>query len=58
MTDIQEIEPTEEMVEAARLLKTGKIIYCYRDGTSIRMETENGRDPYVWRDNEWRPMRG
>lgn len=54
---MMEIKPTAEMIEAAKKLGTGSIIYCYQDGTSIRMETEDGNDPYVWRNNEWRPMK-
>ena len=53
----EEIKPTEEMLMRASALGTGKVLVVYRDGNAIRMETENGEDPYVWRDGRWRPMR-
>lgn len=48
---------TQEQQAAAALLKEGDVVFSYRDGNSIRMETEMGRDPYVWRDGAWRRMR-
>lgn len=47
---------TIEQQAAAEKLREGKVLIAYRDGNAIRMETEYGRDPYVWRDG-WRRMR-
>lgn len=48
---------TKLMQEKAKALKEGKILIVYKDGTCIRMETERGVDPYVWRKGNWRKMR-
>ena len=50
------ITPTTQMIAAAKQLNTGPIIYTYRDGNAVRMETEYGDDPYVWRRDRWRAM--
>lgn len=54
---MKEYKPTRDMIIAAKLLNEGDIIFCYLDGKAIRMETEDGEDPYVWRHNKWVPMR-
>jgi len=54
---MKEVRPTKKMSEKAKALNEGRILIVYKDGHAIRMETENGDDPYVWRDNEWRRMR-
>jgi len=46
---MKEIQPTDEMKQAATLLRQGPLIYVYLDGQAIRAETEFGEDPYVWR---------
>ena len=48
-----EITLTESMLKEAEKLNTGKVIFAYRDGLAIRIETENGYDPYVWRAGHW-----
>ncbi len=53
---MNEISPTKVMVEQAELLKEGKILIVYRDFNTIRMETESGQNPYVWRSGCWKPM--
>jgi hypothetical protein len=45
------------MQQQAKQLNSGQILFVYRDGQSIRLETEFARDPYVWRNNTWRRMR-
>lgn len=49
-------ELSSQMINEAVKLGTGKILCAYRDGTSVRLETENGENPYVWRDGRWREM--
>ena len=44
------------MIEAAEKLNTGEIIFCYRDCGAIRMETEMGRNPYIWKNGKWKEM--
>ncbi|MCL4683104.1 MAG: hypothetical protein KJZ92_17785 [Rhodocyclaceae bacterium] len=55
---MKEVKLTKEQRAAAATLKEGEILFAYKDGSAIRMETEKGRDPYVWRNGGWRPMRG
>lgn len=38
------------------LLGTGPCIFAYLDGGCVRMETEFGRSPYVWRHGRWVEM--
>ena len=54
--DFEEIVATKEMVIQADLLLEGPILIIYKDQNDIRMETIDGIDPYVWRDNKWRKM--
>lgn len=54
---MEEINPTKEMVQAAQALNEGPVVVLYKDGNTIRMETRDGDDPYVWRDNKWHPMK-
>ena len=54
---MQKIKLATEQQQAAIKLNEGKVIFSYKDGNTIRMETENGEDPYVWRNGEWRRMR-
>ena len=51
-----EMTPTAAMVDAARNAKLGELLVVYRDGTNIRAETDNGKDPFVWRGGRWQPM--
>ncbi len=51
-----EIRPTEPMLKEAEKLQEGEILICYLDEGSIRIETESGQDPYVWRNGTWRRM--
>jgi len=37
------------MLDAAEALHEGDILIAYKDGSTIRMETAEGIDPYVWR---------
>ncbi len=53
---MSEIRPTRAMVEAAARLNEGPILIVYRDGSAIRMETDQGDDPYVWRGGAWARM--
>jgi hypothetical protein len=46
----------EEMKSAAKALNEGELLIVYRDGNTIRCETEYGDDPYVWRDDRWAVM--
>lgn len=56
-TKFSELTPTEEMRYEAERLNEGGIMVVYSDGGNrICMETVEGTDPYVWRDNAWRPM--
>jgi hypothetical protein len=52
-----EITPTHLMSKEAAKLKIGKIIVCYKDNNAIRIETDKGNDPYVWRNNTWIRMK-
>jgi len=54
---IKEVTLTKEQKDAAKVLGTGEVIFAYFDGKSIHMETEVGKDPYVWRNNKWVPMK-
>lgn len=47
---------TQEQIIEAKRLNEGLIIVSYNDNGRIRMETEDGLDPYVWRDGRWVPM--
>lgn len=47
---------SDEMIRAAKSLNTGNIMVAYTDNGRIRMETENGKHTYVWRDGKWRIM--
>ncbi len=51
-----EIALSKEQHAKVLALGTGKVIFAYNDKGQIRMETERGRDPYVWRDGDWRAM--
>lgn len=51
------IEPTVEMIKESLKLNTGSIMVVYKDHNTIRMETELGMNPYVWRNNTWREMK-
>lgn len=42
--------------KAASALNEGAIIFVYHDGPALRMETERGVNPYVWRGGNWQPM--
>lgn len=54
---MKEITLTQVQIDAASDLNEGRVLYAYLDGTSVRMETENGADPYVWRGGKWIPMK-
>ncbi len=56
ITEISLDKVPPEMLEAAKLLEEGPVLIVYRDGNAIRMETEQGEDPYVWRDSAWTAM--
>jgi hypothetical protein len=43
----------EQSLEA-RELNEGMVTFSYRDGSDVYIETEDGIDPYVWRDNTWK----
>lgn len=51
--DLDEL-PAEMVNEAEKLGEGG--IFAYRDGNCIRMETDTGESPYVWRSGKWVPM--
>jgi hypothetical protein len=53
---VKEVELTAVMLKEAETLGEGQVLISYLDGTSIRMETEEGEDPYVWRQDHWQPM--
>ena len=53
---MKEISLTMEQKKAAENLNEGKVIYSYLDGKNIRMETEEGDDPFVWRVDRWKRM--
>lgn len=55
MIEIKNI-PNAMRKEAVKL-KEGPLLIVYKDGNSIRCETEKGEDPYVWRNNKWHCMR-
>ncbi len=52
-----EVRLTPEQDAQATSLGEGKIVFACLDGTAVRMETEGGESPYVWRDGNWRVMR-
>lgn len=52
----REIIPTPEMLKSALALHEGVIETVYVDVTAIRMETELGDTPYVWRQGKWKSM--
>lgn len=56
ITEIPLKQVPQDMLEAARLLNEGPVLIVYRDGTAVRMETEQGEDPYIWRGSTWVPM--
>ena len=53
---MKEIKLTEEQNKAAVALNEGEVLCAYRDGNTIRMETKEGEDPFVWRNGKWRRM--
>lgn len=55
LTEIKKLP--QQMLAQARTLQTGAVIFAYKDGTAVRMETENGRHTYVWRRNGWKQMK-
>lgn len=50
------IQLNEAQLEAAAALNEGPVAYAYLDEQEVRMETEEGNDPYVWRRGKWVPM--
>jgi hypothetical protein len=54
---MRQIDLSSAQAEAAASLGEGAVIYAYKDGNAVRMETERGNDPWVWRGGEWRRMR-
>lgn len=46
---------TLEQIMAAKRLNEGLVIASYNDNGRIRIETEDGINPYVWRDGRWVP---
>jgi len=46
-----------DWIVKAKDLNEGGILSVYEDNGRIRMETVNGDDPYVWRNNKWIPMK-
>lgn len=54
---VKKIQLAKRMIEQAERQDLGKIIFAYKDGNIIRMETENGEHPFVWRKETWREMR-
>lgn len=57
MVSFQEMSPSKLMEKEAEKLKEGMILIVYKDHSAIRMETEFGEDPFVWRNNSWRRMK-
>lgn len=53
---MKETTLNEEQIAAVAKLRTGRCIFAYKDGKHTRMETENGRSPYVWRKGRWVEM--
>lgn len=49
---------TKDQKRAAEELNEGDVIFFYKDATSLRIETEDGEDPYVWRNGNWVKMKG
>ena len=49
----KEIKLNKVQNDAANKLGEGKVIYSYLDCKAIRMETEEGEDPWVWRNDKW-----
>jgi hypothetical protein len=45
------------MRKAAACLKEGPLLIVYKDGNTVRCETEKGEDPYVWRKGRWCKMK-
>lgn len=54
---MEKINPTVEMVKQAEFLNQGPILIVYKDDNAIRMETDTGNDPYIWRGGKWCRMR-
>lgn len=50
------IQLTQAQLEAAEALQEGPVAYAYLDDQEVRMETEEGNDPYVWRRGTWVSM--
>ena len=46
----------EIMILESMKLKEGPIVFAYDDNGNIRMETEHGEDPFVWRRDHWQRM--
>ena len=46
---------TIPQLTAAKALKEGKVVNSKRVGIWIIIETEKGKNPYIWRNNGWRP---
>lgn len=53
---MDEAKLTVDQLQKALSLKEGEVLAAYWDHHALRMETEEGEDPYVWRDNQWRRM--
>lgn len=45
------------MLEEAKKLQEELVLVAYKDHKIIRMETEYGKDPYVWRGGQWKAMK-
>ena len=45
-----------EMVNKAKQLDEGQVLIVYLDNGRVRLETEKGITPYVWRQGKWKAM--
>ena len=54
---MKQIELSSAQRAAGEKLGEGLVVFAYRDGNTIRMETARGKDPWVWRGGEWRMMK-
>jgi len=55
--NLRQILPSLLMKKKAEDLNEGRLLIVYKDGSSVRAETENGQNTYVWRNEEWHPMK-
>ena len=54
---MENLKLTTTMLRAAKDLNEDGVLCVYQDCGKIRMETNKGESPYVWRGDKWVRMK-